>query len=101
MEAWYVSLAASAETMPKIHKGKGLGPAKIPAFGDISLNKYLEIGQRMWFKALKHLKGAAPTATIPDSYVPPGVSDQDTGNVGEDVGEVQNEFNETPRCDCD
>jgi len=71
MEAWYVSLAMSAETMPKIQKGKGLGPTKVPAFGDVSLNKYLEIGQKMWFKALWYLrKEEAIIPKVPPTYTP-------------------------------
>ena len=56
LESWYVTLAAAAETTPKIHKGKGLGPTKIPVFGDVSLNKYLEKGQKMWFKAISYME---------------------------------------------
>jgi hypothetical protein len=72
MESWYVSLAVSAETIPRLHKGKGLGPTIIPAFGDIALNKYLEIGQWMWFRALRHLK--PPEAALPEEPPePPGI----------------------------
>ena len=55
MESWYVTLAVAAETFPKIQKGKGLGPTIVPSFGDIALNKYLEIGQKMWFAVLRYL----------------------------------------------
>jgi hypothetical protein len=92
MEAWYVSLAVSAETIPKIHKGKGLGPTKVPAFGDISLNKYLEIGQKMWFKALNYLR--KEEVQIPaeqgKAYIPP---------PGPEPNEIPNEFNVVPRCE--
>jgi hypothetical protein len=56
MESWYVTLAVAAETYPKIQNGKGLGPTLIPAFGDIALNKYLEKGQKMWFRVLEYLR---------------------------------------------
>jgi len=55
LESWYITLAAAAETTPKLHKGKGHGPTKIPVFGDVSLNKYLEKGQKMWFKATSYM----------------------------------------------
>ena len=56
LESWYITLAAAAETIPKLHKGKGHGPTKIPVFGDVSLNKYLEKGQKMWFKAISYME---------------------------------------------
>jgi len=55
LESWYLTLAAAAETTPKLHKGKGHGPTKIPVFGDVSLNKHLEKGQKMWFKATSYM----------------------------------------------
>jgi hypothetical protein len=91
MEAWYVSLAIAAETMPKIHKGKGLGPTKIPAFGDISLNKYLEIGQKMWFKALKYLREEEAIVPTEDQFAESGGA-----NEGD---EPQSEFNVVSRCE--
>ena len=60
MESWYVTLAMAAETYPKIQNGKGLGPTLIPALGDIVLNKYLEKGQKMWFKVLDYLRKPLP-----------------------------------------
>ena len=56
LESWYVTIAAAAETTPKLHKGKGHGPTRIPVFGDISLNKSLEKGQRMWSKAMSYME---------------------------------------------
>ena len=80
MESWYVSLAAAAETIPKFHKGKGLGPTKIPAFGDIELNKYLEIGQKMWLRALRYQKSTLPEAQeTGNNPTPPVETDPDKG----------------------
>jgi len=86
MESWYVSLAVAAETYPKIQQGKGLGPTIIPAFGDIALNKYLEIGQKMWFKALRYLqdkKALTPEEKAKET-IPPAQSldSPDDYNIG-------------------
>ena len=91
MESWYVSLAVAAETYPKIQQGKGLGPTIIPAFGDIALNKYLEIGQKMWFKALEYLKDKKALVPAPD--------EQPKDDKPKPKPPSPDEYNIGPRCE--
>jgi len=61
-EAWYITLAAAAETFPKEYGGVGMGPSPFPS--DMLLNKYLKRGQRMWYQATNYIRGDKKPAVV-------------------------------------
>ena len=54
MEAWYVTIAAAANTFSKQYGGLGEGPSPILKVNSTRTNDYLKRGQRMWFDAIKY-----------------------------------------------
>ena len=54
MEAWYVTIAAAANTFSKKHGGLGEVPTPILKMNSTKVNEYLKKGQKMWFDAMKY-----------------------------------------------
>lgn len=54
MEAWYITIAAAANTFSKQYGGLGEGPSPILKANSTRTNDYLKRGQKMWFDAIKY-----------------------------------------------